>query len=235
METSSLEKLGLNKAEIDVYLALLKNGSSTASFVSDKTNLNRTHIYDTLKRLIEKGLVSSHELNQIKYFSASSPDRITDYLQDVQKEVEKLLPELKRIKESKPEETKVKLFQGKDGIKTILKDILHEKKDYDVFGEEAQFQDLFPIYIQQFLRDVKHNNMKERLLTRHGINLIKASPSSQIKYLEEKFFSPTTTVVYGNKVATFIWGALCATLIEDKSVADSFRNYFEALWGLAKK
>ncbi len=234
MDLSSLEKLGLTKAEIEVYLMLIREGSSTASRISEKTNLNRSHIYDILTKLTERGFVSVYEMNKVKYFSASNPDKIVDYLKDIESEVEKIMPELKQLKKIKKQEAKVQLFKGKDGLKTILKDIIHEKKDYIVFGDEKQVEAIFPIYFQQFLRDVKNLRLKEKILTRKGFKILKASQSSQVRYLGNEFFSPATTVVYGDKIVTFIWSIQSATLIEDKDVADSFRNYFEALWKFAK-
>jgi sugar-specific transcriptional regulator TrmB len=57
MDTKPLEKLGLQETEIKVYLALLKKGLSTATQISQYTALNRSHIYDKLDILLEKGLM----------------------------------------------------------------------------------------------------------------------------------------------------------------------------------
>ncbi len=236
MEITALQKLGLTHSEIEVYLELLKSGTNTASKIAEKTKLNRTHIYDTLKKLIQKGFISFYEKNKIKYFNASSPEQISNYIKEIEKEVAEIIPDLNELKETPKEETKVQLFEGKQGIKNIFKDILKERKDYVVFGEETQFQKIFPIFIEQFLRDVRNYNIKERLLTKKEFKkTIMTTKNSQVRYLKGKYFSPTSTVVYGNKVATFIWSEpYHVTLIDDKEVADSFRVYFEYLWKQAK-
>ena len=236
MEIKALEKLGLTQAEIEAYTTLLRTGPITATIISKKTKLNRSHIYDTLTKLMDKGLISVFEKNKTKFFDASSPEKIKDYVSDLGKEIQKILPTLRKLKEIPKPITKVQLFQGKQGLKTILKDIIRERKDYVVFGEETQFQTIFPIYIHQFLRDIKHYKIKERLLTQKEVKrkLIKTE-NTQVRYLESKFFSPTTTAVYGNKVAIFIWSEpYNVTLIEDKEVANSYKNYFEQLWKSAK-
>lgn len=237
MDTKIFEKLGLAKAEIDIYLMLLKIGSSTATRISEKTGLNRSHIYDSLRKLIDKGLVSTYETNNTLYFNPSCPETILDYMKNMEKEVKEILPELESLKEAERPNTKVQLFQGKSGLKAVLQDIIHTKKDYVVFGEEGQFEKIFPIYIQQFLRDVKHFGIKERLLSKEQMkNKLITTKNTRIKYLEDKFFSPATTVVYGHKVAIFIWTEpYNVTLVEDKEVADSYRAYFEALWRIAKR
>ncbi|MFA4953470.1 MAG: helix-turn-helix domain-containing protein [Candidatus Pacearchaeota archaeon] len=237
METRIFEKLGLVKSEIEIYFMLLRIGESTATKISEKTRLNRSHIYDSLKKLIDKGLVSTYEKNKVQYFVASSPEVIQDYVKDLENEVVDVILELNKLKRAEKLKTKIQLFQGKNGLKTVLQDILRTKKDYVVFGEEGQFENIFPIYIQQFLRDVRKLGVKEKILSREGSRKkIMRNKNTQIKYLEDKFFSPATTVVYGNKVAIFIWSEpYNVTLIEDKEVADSYRNYFGSLWLSGKK
>ncbi len=236
MDTKSLEKLGLTKAEIDVYIMLLRFGSSTATIISEKTHLNRSHIYDTLTKLTEKGLVSVFEKNKTKYFDVAFPERILDYIKDLEKEVKEILPYLKKLKEAPKPKTKVQLFEGKKGIKTILKDIIREKKDYFVFGEEGIFQEIFPIYIQQFIRDVEHNKIKEKIISRKKMRgKLYSGKTTEIRYLNDEFFSPTSTAVYGDKVAIFVWGEPhYVMLMHDKLVAESHKNHFNLLWKQAK-
>ena len=57
----------------------------------------------------------------------------------------------------------------------------------------------------------------------------------QLRYLPEKFFSPSSILVYEDNVAIIIWAETpIATKIHSKDVAEAYRYYFEALWKLAK-
>lgn len=238
MDTKPLEKLGLQAAEIKIYLDLLKNGLSTATDISRRTSINRSHTYDKLDILLEKGLISAVIKNNVKYFKAADPKKLVDYIDEIKKNMEDIVPDLDKLKISQKEKTTVELYQGKEGIKTVIKDALRVKKDYCVFGEEGKFQELFPVFIKQLLRDVVHYRMHERLLSKESKRkkILMTSKNSKIKYLPDKFFSPTMTVVYGTKVAIFIWSEpLFAILIKDKDVARSFQNYFDILWEVAKK
>ena len=237
MDEKSWQKLGLEESEIKAYLTLLKIGSSTTTTLAKDTGLNRSYLYDILERLINRGLVSFFIRNNIKYFNAASPEKLVDYADSIKKEMQKLIPELEKLKAIPKEVAKVELYQGKDGLKTVLKDVINERKNYVVFGEESQFQNMFPIYIQQFLRDSSAYGMEEKLLTKTGVKkTILQSKKSQIKHLPDEYFSPVSTVVYGDKVAIFIWKEPhFAVLITDKDVARSYCNYFDALWNIAKK
>lgn len=117
MDTKIFEKLGLAKSETDIYLMLLKIGSSTAAKISEKTGLNRSHIYDSLKKLMDKGLVSTYESNNTLYFSPASPETIQDYVKEIEKEISTIIPELNKLKEIEKPSTKIQLFHGKSGIK----------------------------------------------------------------------------------------------------------------------
>ena len=55
----ALVQLGLSAAEAQVYLALLRNASQSASTLARTTGLSRSRVYQTLSSLGDKGLVES--------------------------------------------------------------------------------------------------------------------------------------------------------------------------------
>lgn len=238
MDSTPLKKLGMQEAEIQIYLSLLEKGFSSATQISQYTQLNRSHIYDKLDILLEKGLVSYVIKNNVKYFKASDPEKIIDHLKDLQTNIHLIIPELNKLNNCSKEKTIVELYQGEEGMKTVLKDIIREKKDYFVFGEEGQFQKTLPIFLPQFLRDVKNFKIKERLLSNEEKKgkIITAGKNTEIRYLPKDYFSPVTTVVYNNKIGIFIWSdPLFVILIKDNEVTNSFLSYFNLLWKFAKK
>ncbi|MBD3247410.1 hypothetical protein GF378_02210 [Candidatus Pacearchaeota archaeon] len=237
MNTEPLGKLGLQEAEIKIYMALLKKGLSTATQISQYTALNRSHIYDKLDILLEKGLISFVIKNNVKYFKASDPEKILDYIKEIQTNIQDIIPDLNQIKNVSKPKTVVELYQGKEGMKTVLKDVIREGKNFSVFGEEGQFQETLPVYIHQFLRDVKHNQIKERLLSKEEKRgkLILTEENTEVRHLPDNFFSPVTMVVYGDKIAIFIWAEpQFVVLIKDDGVAKAFNSYFNVLWEIAK-
>lgn len=232
-----LQNLGLEEKEAKVYLALLKLDETTATKISEKTNLDRTLIYQLTNKLIEKGLVSYIIKNNVKYFSAVNPDKLLQDIKEKENQLKKAMPELLNLKKSKEEETKVEIFRGEEGLKTVLKDIIRTKKNYIAFGEEGRFQEVLPIDVYQFINQLKKNNIHERVLIRKDFrNKILKSKNSEFKYLSKEYLSPVTTVVYENKVSNFIWTPpYYAILTTNKEVADSFRSQFNLLWKIAKK
>jgi len=237
MNTEILEQIGFEKDEINVYLTLLKLGSVTATKVESETNIYRTNVYRLLDNLINKGLVSYILKNNVKYFSADSPKKLLEDQKKKEKELQELIPSLEKLSNSEREDFKVDVFKGKEGLIAVLKHVIRECKDYIVFGEEGKFQEILPIFIQQLLRDLTKLKIDERILSKESKRgKIVLSKKSQIRYLPEKYFSPTMTVVFGDFTAIFVWNEpYQAILIKSKPMAQSYFNYFEVLWEIAKK
>jgi len=235
MDTKTLEKLGLEQKEAKIYLSLLKLNQATATKISEETRIERTLCYSIINKLIDKGLVSYIIQNNVKYFKPAPPEKLMQDLKEKEQELKQIMPQLVGLSRLKKEKAKAEIYLGKDGMKTILKDIIKEKKDYIVFGEEGRFQETLPIYSKQFMKRIEEENIKERVLVKEGKKVIK-SKNSMFKYIPNEYFSPTSTVVYGKKVAIVIWSEPFLTiLVENKEVADSYRSYFEMLWKIARK
>ena len=66
-----LESLELTKNEIKIYLEVLNLGKTKANKIAETTLLHTSKIYESLQRLIEKGLVSYVIENKIKYFQTT--------------------------------------------------------------------------------------------------------------------------------------------------------------------
>jgi sugar-specific transcriptional regulator TrmB len=235
MNTESLENLGLEEKEVKIYLSLLKLNQATATKISEETRIERTLCYSIIQKLIDKGLVSYIIENNVKYFKPAPPQKLMQDLKEKEEELKQILPELINLTKFKQEKTKAEIYQGKEGIKIILRDLIDTKEDYFVFGEEGRFQETLPIESEQFMVKIEEAKIKEKVLVRKGKKIVK-SKNSQFRYIPEDYLSPTSTVIYGNKIAILIWSEpLLVVLIENKDVADSYRSYFKMLWELVTK
>ncbi len=233
MDKEILKETGLQEGEITVYLALLKLKDSTATQITQYTGLHRSHIYDLIEKLREKGLVSFVIKNNVKYFRASSPTRILDYIKEKEVKIEKILPELISLSKEKEEEIRVEIYKGKEGIKTILNDLLKKGEDYILFGH-LKFEEILPIYIEQFVRLADKKKIKERAILEKGIKIIQTK-RHEYKHISKEYLFPNANIVYGNKVAIVIWQKpYYVLLIENKDLAQSYKTHFNLLWKIAK-
>jgi len=234
MDKRILEKAGLSKGEIEVYLTLLKLGSSLVSRIAQETGLHRTNIYDILEKLREKGMASYVIQENRKYYSASNPDKLLDYIKERETEIKSILPELQKYLTIPRSESIVEVYKGKEGLKSVLKDILKEGRNYVVLEEEGYIQKVLPHFYPQFNRQMNRAGIKVRVLAKE-VDEISRRSLMQIKSLPDFLSFPSATAIYGNKVAIFVWDEpYHAILIKSRQVADSYLNYFDALWKKAK-
>jgi HTH-type transcriptional regulator, sugar sensing transcriptional regulator len=134
-----LRKLGLSSGEASVYISLLELYTpSKVGLIVKESHVSYSKVYDVLRRLIEKGLVSHVMINNIKYFSAVEPYRLFDYIQRKESEVktqrlavERIVPQLtslierdsKKVKSATKKE-QAEIFTGDRSLRTAYEILL---------------------------------------------------------------------------------------------------------------
>lgn len=246
MENKKLENLGLNKSESQIYITLLRIGSSKAGKLAKETKLNRTTVYKALENLMQKGLVSFSLKENRKYFEASDPKNITNYIEQEEKklkekrqEVSKILPELNKLFERKKEESEINIFKGIKGLKTVFNDItktLKPNDEYLAFGVSEHAQ-IFWGYFEEFNKTLMKNKVKSKIIfdERAKKNIISCKKYGyEVKTLSKEFMSPAEINLYKNKVAIIVWHKNpLAVVIKEEKVANSFKQYFNLMWKIA--
>ncbi len=230
----TLEKLGFSPNEIKVYLTLNDHGSTKAGKISKLAKIDRSSCYNSLKLLLEKGLVSYVLIGKVKWFQATGPKRLLEYVKEQEEDVQNILPELHARHKAAKIEGQVRLFKGIKGVKSIFMDIIRTGKDNFVFGSEGQFSERMPEFALQFERMKKEQKIITRMLLRKGRMEIE-SRTSQYQFLEKVKESPAVTNIYGDKIAIIIWtDEPEGIIIENRAAAMAYRSYFEVLWDAGK-
>ncbi len=225
-----LQKIGLSQNEARVYLTLLKIGSSKAGRISKECALNRTSTYNSLRSLIDKGLVSYVIIGKVKWFQASPPSNLEVYLKNKMEVLHEGLPELQRIYQSNTMESSVRLFKGNKGVRTVLEDIISTGETNLILGSEGQLEERMPHYASRFTRQLSGKGIKVRSLVRSG-RKGEVSDRAEVRFVPEDVESPMVSNIYGNKIALIIWSDPPeAILIENEMAARAYRSYFELIW-----
>jgi len=241
-----LEEAGLSKNEAKVYLTLLSMGSSTAGIIAEKSRVYRTNVYEALNRLIEKGLVSYIFKGHQKLFQAEDPNKILNILKEKEESFMKVLPQLSLNSKLSKNREKVIIYEGINGVKVILDDIIKQKIETNSFNEVVAFgiSRNVPFKLGALANHYIKKRIELKLVhkylyddnARRRIAFLNKQPFTEAAYLPNAVNSPATTTIYGDKVAFWIWSEpVLSILIESPRMAEAFRKYFEILYSMGLK
>lgn len=140
---SQLESLGLEEVEAKIYLYLLENGPRTYLQLSHEINIDRSKIYRSVEKLLKKKLLE--EINTVlgKRIQAASPQNIEFLLQEEEIDLstkksisKKLVGELSNLPNYVEREFEVKHYHGQEGLRQMLWNQLHAKKEILAFSHK---------------------------------------------------------------------------------------------------
>ena len=238
----TLRELGLANEEIEVYLAMLKLGSNLASKISEETKINRSHVYQLLERLITKGFVSYVIKENRKYFSAVNPEKIVELIKEREQKMKDILPNLLGLVNFEKEKPIVEIFEGKEGIKTILNEILRTKEEWLAFGSSGKGQEILSFYAEHWEKEREKLKINLRGILDSSESGLKRGKEiakrkyTKIRYVKENYSSPSSTWIYGDRLVFIIWSKEHSFAIRmvSKELANNFKKHFEILWKNAK-
>ena len=153
-----LEKIGLHKNERAIYLDLIKSKVSSASEISKRTRIHRTNVYDALNKLISIGFISESKHLKKKLFKAVEPEKIKNYVSQLQDEVSEVVKNIKHIKNlahsDSSDHNDVFMGAGRFAARNALTDILGINKPIYVIGASSTSADIIGIgFLNQFHKD----------------------------------------------------------------------------------
>jgi len=240
----NLEKFGLSRKESQVYLACLELGDCSASDIALKSDLPRTLVYDILERLINMGLISYSIKGNKKHFMASDPKELVRIAREKERAVSSILSGLQTLQKIKgSKRPRVEIYEGADGMKATMNEMLKEGKDIYGYGSSRSSYTIIPAFMDDWHKERIKKKITMNLIynnTPQTKERIKSSPKSlgfiNFKLMPIEIESPTATVICGNKVFLQSWTKEpFAVVIESQEMADNQKKYFDALWKLAKK
>src|SRR3989344_2673691 len=107
MYEAELKELSLTDNEIKVYLVLLEHGVLNPTKLAEKTGLHRSYIYDTLERLLDRGIVNTILINNKKNYQAVDPKILREIFELKLRQLDTILPKLASLFQSSKEETRI--------------------------------------------------------------------------------------------------------------------------------
>lgn len=240
MYTELFQDLGLAQNEARIYETLLREGESPVGRIATESKVHRRNVYDSLNRLIEKGLVFEIIQHRENHYKAVDPNKLSDVLQEKQQQLNKVLPSLVTLYESKPHNEDVYIYRGTEGWKNYMQDILRIGKDRYCFGAKAAINhDRLHGYFDHFLDEIQKRPFKFYNLYDHTIKGTKYEGhiSSDYRFLPKKYNTTCTVTILEDRVFFFsgvgfgeVNEDFAITVIVNPEIAHAYKIWFQFMW-----
>ena len=225
-------KIGFTRREAQAYVALLGLEEASAGEVARFSHEDRTNIYDSLSGLVKRGLASCIVKGKAKRYRAAPPERLEAFVAEKRHALDEILSELPGARRPSAEKPIVHAFEGTEGIKTVLSDIISEGKEICAIGAVPKILDLVPEYARRHLIELERRGIAARHI--HGG---RGCPRglTRCRVAPKDLLGPAATVIYGNSVAIMVHSTpQISVLIKSREAAEAWRNYFEFMWKHAR-
>lgn len=239
-----LSNLGLSEEDTAVYLAILELGQANVLGISQKSAVPRATVYGILNRLGKEKLINSVVEGKRRYYFTENPQKIADEMEKRKQDFTKILPKLLLIHSQAIHRPIIRAFEGAEGFKSVLEEMLTETPEGGSYDILMNFQDEIRVIGE------KHFfwHVEKRVRKKISVRMI-SEWSTKTKEFAEKVkkelrqirFAPKgqhfsiSYHIYGDKVAMFsMQRPIVGVVIENKEIADMERLQFEYMWKVLK-
>jgi sugar-specific transcriptional regulator TrmB len=245
MHEKLLEDIGLTKNESLIYLALLKISKSKSGEIIKEAKISGGKIYETLNKLIEKGLVKVIIENGVKHFIANNPKTLLNYLKEKEEnlkakevELEKLIPSFENLISINTNNELVSLVKGFRGTSVIIYESLEKTKDsISIMGIRSNKEEKFNrFWINWHKKRIELKKEAKIIFSDKGSSYWKFF--KKLKYTKLKtlsHLSPSAIMIIDDNTFIFSYEKeLTCIHITSKPITNSILNFFEDLWKISK-
>lgn len=243
-----VSQFGLSEKEAAAYVALLGFGTATARDVSKSSHLNRATTYVLLEALVKKGLVSISLQEKTRFYTASSPERLVQSLEDNAREaaeklgqVRSLLPELKSIYVGVGPKPKVTFYEGEKGIESIYEDTLSSSETILAYASIENMHNTLPHYFPSYYHRRAARGIKIQSILPDTAEAYERSKHDKEESRESALvpkkaydFSPEINI-YDNKIVFMSLREKFGLIIESQEIATAMKKVFALSWSEAKR
>ena len=240
MHEEVLTELGLSKNEAKVYLALLENGPSIISRISDHSKVHRSNVYETITKLLDKGLVSSIIREDEKIYSAAHPCNLMNIVKQKELILNNIISELELKHDMVKTDSEVTISEGLSSARNAMEHMLEKGCPIDVFGVNRKA----PLLVGPFLENFHRRRVEKGVRFRHIYNsdcnerakYLNSFAHTETRFLPKQYDVEVATNICGDEVIMILWEKDAVVLhIKNSKIADAYQKCFDFMWGIAKE
>lgn len=245
MYVEIFQQLGLSKNEARIYEVLIGEGELTVGQISQKAQIHRRNVYDSLDRLVEKGLAFSIIAETENRYQAVGPKKLMEFLEEKQALLSRVMPQLEALFQQVPRQEQVIIYRGIEGWKNYMRDILRIGEDFYCIGGKGAWMDpKLHNFLPRFFADAIKNKIRFNYLFDHEVKESGLEITQYIgphyRFLPPGYSTRACLDVFGSHVNVLsdihlgrIGEEFSLTVIISEQLADACRTWFRLMWDMA--
>ncbi|MCF7834878.1 hypothetical protein K9M48_02370 [Candidatus Gracilibacteria bacterium] len=249
MDSNLIDQLsyyGFSDKEAKIYLTCLELGSSLASTIARRSEVNRGTTYSILDDFKRRGIVSENIREDLKYFSVLNPEILFKREEEKYEKMKATLPDLLAITEKFGNRPKTQFFEGFQGLKKIFEEVLNAgDKMINPYLSFVGTNKMDPrvekyIYNEFIPQRAKIKTKTKAIMSRNQSQYIDYHKKSHNTLIVDKplFDLGNEIVVYSNnKVAILMYDTaeMSGLTIESQTLHDGLTSLFNLIRDIYKK
>lgn len=244
---NELKAIGLTEKEIDIYLAGLKLGPTTAQHLADASEVKRPTVYFIVDRLKKLGLANQSFLGKKKVFAMAAPEKLAKFIEEEkiklkkkEQGINKIISSLQVMASKSEFASDIKIYEGYDAtmgalidagktakpIYSIYSSYYFDKKDYEKIAET----------VREFNKVRMKYGGKNYVITDPNPLTYQLSPSLDSDVREYRFLPPGMKLpsmldIREDMIAlSSIHGKYSCIVIRNKTIAETLKIMFDVIW-----
>lgn len=244
--TKYLEKLGIEPEAVGVYIALIKNGHSSALQLAKTTKISRTQIYRHLDTLQANGLASAEKLSYGTLYRPMPIENIEGLLANreaetaaIRRNLSSMTTALQAIAGGSGPKAKVQHYYGPAGLKQATWNITKADKEYRCFEVAHLSRHLDQAFARRHRERTIERQITSYDLTNdteaHAKDIEPFEPSRTfLRYIDPQILTINFEMLIYNQVVTlFDYQEETALEIYHPTLNAMMRQLFDAMWAQA--
>ncbi len=240
---SILRELGFSENETKIYKKLLVLKEATANRIGKELKMSRRIVYDTVERLVGKGLVSFVEQEGKRIYKPAPPSKLLEIIRERKEKIGLIEKELESIVKNistylSEQKVNVMVLFGKEGVKCTYENELEVGEPINVICTYIdKTEELLKFYLPRFTKERIKRGIPIRMITVKDFKeTLEKYELLEARFLPKDYISPASFTVYGEHLSIILWSDEPITImIRNKEIAENFLNYFNLLWNIADR
>lgn len=244
---SELKALGLTEKEIDIYLAGLKLGPTTAQYLADASGVKRPTVYFIIGELKKRGLVNQSFKGKKKVFAMASPEKLKKFVEEDKENlkkkeqgINKIISSLQVMASKSEFASDIKIYEGYEATMEALIELGKTKSStYSFYSSHY-----FPLEDYEKIKKTVAEFNKVKRMAKSKLFIItdqipltsKFFPSAdaelrEFRFLPDDIMLPAMVDISEDTVAlSSVRDGYSCIVIKNKTIADTLRIIHGVLW-----